>query len=295
MVAIASFYQFVPLPDGRDWQGRLRQRGEALGLKGTLLLAEEGINGTIAGEEGAIAALLDLLQGDPRFAALTVKWATAPTQPFQRFKVKWKREIVPLGHPQGDPRQGVGTYVAPQDWNGLLQDPAVTVIDARNQMEVAIGTFEGAIDPGIHAFRELPQYLDTHLDPQAQPQVALFCTGGIRCEKATAYLRQRGFEAVYHLQGGILNYLATVAPADSLWRGECFVFDDRVAVNHALEPGQYEICRACGYPLGPGDRQGDRYAPGLYCPHCYDHLTPEKYYRQRDRQRHHEQHHGYLL
>lgn len=285
MVLVATFYRFVALPDCRQWQQRLASQCQALGLKGTILLAEEGINATVAGDPEAIATLLNTLGQDPRFADLRVKQSTTTTPPFERMKVKIKHEIVTLGLPEVDPRQGVGIYVPPEEWNPLIQSPDVVVIDARNQPEVAIGSFQGAIDPGIRCFRQLPQYLETTLDPTQQPRVALFCTGGIRCEKATAYLRQQGFDQVYQLQGGILSYLETVPVQDSLWQGECFVFDGRVAVDHALQPGHHDLCRACGYPLSGEDKSDPRYEPGMSCPHCHHSLTPEKRERQRHRQR----------
>ncbi|MDA0269241.1 MAG: rhodanese-related sulfurtransferase [Cyanobacteria bacterium] len=267
-VTVATFYKFVALPDCEQWQSRLQNQCVEAGLRGTILLAQEGINATVAGDLAAIDGLLATLRSDPRFGDLTVKESTAATPPFGRMKVKIKREIVTLGQPEADPTQTVGTYVPPEQWNALIQDPEVVLIDARNDYEVGIGTFEGAINPSTDHFRQLPDYLDHTLDPKRDRKVAMFCTGGIRCEKATAYLRRRGFEAVYHLQGGILKYLETVPETDSLWRGECFVFDERVAVRHGLEPGSYDMCRACGHPISATDKADPAYVPDVSCPHC---------------------------
>ena len=277
-VTIAAFYQFVPLSDCHQWQQRLQHQCDGAGLRGTILLAPEGINATVAGDRAAIDALLATLRSDHRFTDLAVKLSTAATPPFGRMKVKLKREIVTLGQPEADPTQAVGTYVPPEQWNALIQDPDVVLIDARNDYEVGIGTFQGAINPSTESFRQLPAYLDQILDPPQRDgrepvprdhrKVALFCTGGIRCEKATAYLRQRGIDSVYHLQGGILKYLETVPETESLWRGECFVFDERVAVRHGLEPGSYDMCRACGHPINAEDKVDSTYIPDLSCPYC---------------------------
>ncbi|NJN22948.1 MAG: rhodanese-related sulfurtransferase [Leptolyngbya sp. RL_3_1] len=238
-------------------------------LRGTILLAPEGINATVAGEQTGIDHLLHHFQADARFADLAPKLSSAPSAPFGRMKVKVKPEIVTLGQPQADPSQQVGTYVNPQDWNQLIQDPEVTVIDARNGYEVAIGSFQGAVNPQTAAFRQLPDYVATHLDPAQHKKVALFCTGGIRCEKATSYLLHQGFESVYHLQGGILKYLEDIPPERSLWQGECFVFDERVAVTHGVQPGSYDMCRACGHPISQADQARPEYVAEVSCPHCH--------------------------
>ena len=213
------------------------------------------------------------------------KESFAETQPFRKIKVRLKREIVTLGVPGLDPNETVGTYVAPEAWNDLISDPDVVVIDARNDYETAIGTFEGAIDPQTERFRDLPAWLDAQEALAEKPRVAMFCTGGIRCEKSTALLRARGFEEVYHLKGGILKYLETVPEDESLWRGECFVFDERVSVGHGLEPGDYVLCRACGDPVSPEDRESRFYERGVSCPRCHDRYSEDDRERFRERQR----------
>lgn len=285
-LVIATFYQFVSLPDCAEWRSPLLERCRALDLKGTILLATEGINGTIAGTRSAIDILLAELRADPRLANLEHKEAPATQPPFERMKVKLKREIVTLGQPEANPSQQVGTYVPPKAWNALISDPEVIVIDTRNEYEVSIGTFQNAINPHTTSFREFPQYVQTHLNPQRHPKVAMFCTGGIRCEKASAYLLHHGFQAVYHLQGGILKYLEEVPANESLWQGECFVFDDRVAVGHGLEPGSYDLCAACGHPISDADKTSPHYEFGICCPHCYPDLTPEKRAKQEARKQH---------
>jgi UPF0176 protein len=291
-VVVATFYKFVTVDDCEALQRSLQTLGEAIGLQGTILIATEGINATVSGEETSIAELLDWLRADPRFMDVTAKLSTAPGHPFGRMKVKIKREIVTLGQPEANPAERVGTYVSPAQWNQLIRDPDVVLVDARNDYEVSIGTFQGAINPHTESFRQLPDYLTTHLDPQQHKKVAMFCTGGIRCEKATSYLLKQGFEEVYHLQGGILKYLEDVPERESLWQGECFVFDDRVAVRHGLQPGNYDLCYGCGHPVSEADKAQPHYEPGLYCPHCYAQMTPEKLAKQRMRKLQHEQKQG---
>ncbi len=247
-LTIATFYRFTPLPDWPRWQEALQALGQQLGLKGTILLAPEGINATVAGSAVAIAALLSFLEGDRRFQALDCKCASSDRLPFERFKVKGKPEIVTLGLPAINPAQLPGEYVAPADWNALIEDPAVLVLDTRNRYEVAIGSFAGAINPQLDHFRQFPAYVQQHLQPQGDRPIAMFCTGGIRCEKASAYLHQQGFRQVYQLHGGILRYLETTPPALSRWQGECFVFDQRVSVTPDLQPGGYTLS-ATGEPL----------------------------------------------
>jgi UPF0176 protein len=287
-VVVATFYKFVTVEDCQALQRSLQSRCEELSIQGTILLASEGINATLSGTDAAIIQLLNELRSDGRFADLTAKFSTAEAHPFGRLKVKIKREIVTLGQPEADPTEQVGTYVAPTEWNRVISDPDVVLVDARNDYEVNIGTFKGAVNPHTESFRELPDYLTSHLDPQKHPKVAMFCTGGIRCEKATAYLLKQGFQEVYHLQGGILKYLEEVPEPESLWEGECFVFDERVAVRHGLQPGSHELCYACGNPVSEGDRAHPHYVPGISCPHCYDEMTPEKQAKQvmRQQQRH---------
>ncbi len=238
-IRVAAFYQFVPLPDWRDLRPPLLAVCADLGIYGTVLLAREGINGTVAGSPEAIAALVETLQGDGVFGGrldrLDLKYSTAATMPFGRLKVRLKREIVTLGHPGGDPTARVGTYVEPADWNALLDRPDILVLDTRNGFEVEMGSFVGAIDPKIGRFGEFPDFAARALDPQKHKTIAMFCTGGIRCEKASAYLLSLGFDEVFHLKGGILKYLETVQPANSRWSGDCFVFDERVALGHGLQ------------------------------------------------------------
>jgi UPF0176 protein len=285
VLVVATFYKFVRLPDFTEKRLSLLSYCQAQGIRGTILLAAEGINGTIAGSRQAIDAVLLWLASDPRLADLEFKESLADKMPFDRLKVRLKQEIVTLGHPEADPIQQVGTYVEPKDWNALISDPEVTVIDTRNTYEVEIGTFKGAQNPATASFREFPAYVQTHLDPQIHRKVAMFCTGGIRCEKASAFLLSQGFPEVYHLKGGILKYLEEVPAEDSLWQGECFVFDQRVAVQQGLELGTHELCRSCGYPLSEADKASPHYQEGICCPYCFDRLTPEKRSRQEMKQR----------
>ncbi len=277
---IAALYCFADLPEFETWREPLLSRCRDAGIRGTLLLAPEGINGTISGDRPALEALLDWLRRDSRFARLDAKWSEAETAPFQRLKVKLKREIVTFGQPEANPAVQVGIYVPPGEWNDLIRAPDVVVVDTRNDYEFQVGTFRGAQDPQTGNFRQFPDYVARELDPQQHKRVAMFCTGGIRCEKASAYLLSQGFEQVYHLEGGILRYLEEIPPEQSLWEGECFVFDDRVAVGHGLEPSRtLDRCRGCGWALTPEDRLSPQYEPNICCPHCHDQLTPEK--RQR--------------
>ena len=273
---VAALYKFASLPDYRELQPALLDFCIGHDLKGTLLLAEEGINGTVAGSREAIDALMAYLRSDPRLADIGHKESFAEKTPFYRMKVRLKKEIVTLGVPGINPNNKVGTYVAPEDWNALISDPDVIVIDTRNDYEYDIGTFKGAIDPHTTTFREFPDYVEKHLDPAKHKKVAMFCTGGIRCEKASSFMMGQGFEEVYHLQGGILKYLENVPAEESLWQGECFVFDQRVAVRHGLELGEYDQCHACRHPLSPEEMQSPQYVAGISCPYCHDKLTAEK-------------------
>ena len=273
---VAALYKFASLPDYRELQPALLDFCIGHDLKGTLLLAEEGINGTVAGSREAIDALMAYLRSDPRLADIEHKESFAEKTPFYRMKVRLKKEIVTLGVPGINPNNKVGTYVAPEDWNALISDPDVIVIDTRNDYEYDIGTFKGAIDPHTTTFREFPDYVEKHLDPAKHKKVAMFCTGGIRCEKASSFMMEQGFEEVYHLQGGILKYLENVPAEESLWQGECFVFDQRVAVRHGLELGEYDQCHACRHPLSPEEMQSPQYVAGISCPYCHDTLTAEK-------------------
>ena len=282
---VAALYKFVSLPDAERLRAPLLAACEDAGACGTLLLAGEGINGTIAAQEDGIEQVLAFLRRDDRFADLEIKYSQAEERPFYRMKVRLKKEIVTLGAGSVDPNDRVGTYVAPEDWNALIADPDVLVIDTRNDYEVAIGTFEGADNPHTASFREFPAYVEKLKAEGRTPKVAMFCTGGIRCEKASSLMLREGFDEVYHLKGGILKYLETVPAAQSKWRGDCFVFDNRVSVRHGLEQGEYDLCHACRLPLSPADRAAPEYRPGVACPHCAGTRPPEEIARLEERQR----------
>jgi UPF0176 protein len=286
---IATFYKFVHLENPEGLRNQLITQCEHLGLKGTILLAHEGLNATLSGDQAAIHNLLNFLHSQPDIGFFPYQESTTHAAPFGRLKVKIKPEIVTLGMPDINPNDQVGTYVAPEDWNQVISDPDVVLVDTRNDFEVELGTFKGAVNPHTQAFRELPNYVNTALDPAKTKKVAMFCTGGIRCEKATAYMLRQGFKEVYHLKGGILNYLKTVPQAESLWQGECFVFDERVAVDHNLELGHYDLCLGCGHPLSLEDRQSPQYEAGITCPNCYGEITPGKRARLVERQRQRQQ------
>ncbi|MHB0774908.1 oxygen-dependent tRNA uridine(34) hydroxylase TrhO [Halomonas sp. WWR20] len=284
-IVVAALYKFVTLNDYVALREPLLETLRAHDLKGTLLLAEEGINGTVSGTREAIDALLAWLKADPRFVDIDHKESYCDTQPFYRTKVKLKKEIVTLGVPGIDPNQKVGTYVEPQEWNELIEDPEVLVIDTRNDYEVAIGSFEGAINPRTTSFREFPEYVKAHYDPSKHKKVAMFCTGGIRCEKASSYMLNEGFEEVYHLKGGILKYLEEVPEEQTRWRGDCFVFDNRVTVRHDLAEGEYEQCHACRMPVSAEDMASEFYSPGVSCPHCWNSLSEKTRAGARERQK----------
>lgn len=285
----AALYKFVSLPNFKDLQAPILAACKNHHIKGTLLLAEEGINGTIAGLPEDIHAVLNYLRTDKLFAGkfsdLEHKESYAQEHPFYRMKVKLKKEIVTLGVPGVSPTKQVGTYVKAEDWNALISDPEVLLIDTRNDYEVDIGTFKGAIDPKTTTFREFPEYVATHFDKTKHKKVAMFCTGGIRCEKASSFMLDQGFEQVYHLQGGILKYLETVPEEQSLWQGECFVFDQRVAVKHNLEVGDFDQCYACRHPLSPTEMKSPQYEPGVSCPYCHAKVTEDKRMRLLERQK----------
>ncbi|MEA5515705.1 rhodanese-related sulfurtransferase [Nodularia sp. UHCC 0506] len=280
---VAALYKFVKLPDFAEKQETLLSYCQLQGVKGTILLAAEGINGTIAGSRQGVDSVLTFLRSDPRLADLEHKESYTQTQPFERMKVRLKSEIVTMGLPEVDPNQQVGTYVSPQEWNDLICDPEVIVIDTRNDYEVNIGTFKKAQNPQTKSFREFPEYVSNNLDPKQHKKVALFCTGGIRCEKASSFMMSQGFAEVYHLKGGILKYLESVPREESLWEGECFVFDERVAVRHGLELGSHELCFCCGHPISATDKASSKYEEGISCPHCFDSLTDEKRVRQQEK------------
>ena len=282
---VATFYKFVSLPDYAALRQPLLEYCLSQNIKGTILLAEEGINGTISGDRARIDAVLSWLRNDPRLADLEIKESSAESPPFARMKVRLKKEIVTLGIPEVDPNKQVGKYVTPQEWNEIISDPEVVVIDTRNDYEVEIGSFKGAKNPKTASFRQFPEYVAQKLDPQQHKKVAMFCTGGIRCEKASSYMLAQGFKEVYHLKGGILKYLEEIATDSSMWEGECFVFDERVTVKQGLELGNYDLCYACGHPISEEDKASPKYEPIVSCPHCYDILTPEKKARQQEKQR----------
>ncbi|NPU93784.1 MAG: rhodanese-related sulfurtransferase [Gammaproteobacteria bacterium] len=283
---VCALYKFVSLPDYEALRQPLLDCMLAHDVKGTLLLAQEGVNGTVAGSREGVDALLAWLRQDPRLADLSWKESYDTIEPFYRTKVKLKKEIVTMGVEGIDPRQVVGTYVKPADWNALISDPDVVLIDTRNDYEVDIGTFKNAVNPRTTTFREFPGYVKENLDPAKHKKVAMFCTGGIRCEKSTAYLKEQGFDEVYHLQGGILQYLQDVPPEQSLWQGECFVFDNRVTVNHLLQKGNFDQCHACRRPISEDDKKSQFYVPGVSCHHCHNEHDPEQVarYQQREKQ-----------
>jgi len=269
VIRVAALYRFAAFDDPAAIRTALEARARALGIRGTLLVAGEGINGTIAGAPEAVDAMVATIRSLPGCAGLAPKFADAAAMPFHRLKVRLKREIVTLGVAGIDAARDAGTYVSPADWNALVDDPDTVVIDTRNGYEVAVGSFAGAIDPGTEAFRDFPAWVDAHRDELAGKRIAMFCTGGIRCEKATALMKAEGFDDVHHLDGGILRYLEEVPEGESRWRGECFVFDERVAVGHGLAPGSHVLCRGCRMPVSPEDRASPLYAEGVSCPRCH--------------------------
>ena len=290
----AALYKFVDLPDFASMQAPLLACCVENGVKGTLLLAPEGINGTISGPADGVHAVLAWLRGDPRLAALEHKEAWAGQMPFYRMKVRLKKEIVTMGVPGVNPALMAGQYVKPADWNALVQDPEVVLIDTRNDYEVCIGTFEGAINPATQSFSELPAWVEREMLEGGKlfavegkkPKVAMFCTGGIRCEKSTALMRSKGFEDVFHLEGGILKYLETIPQVQSRWQGECFVFDERVSVQHGLQVGDHSLCRSCRNPLNETQRASPLYELGVSCALCHAETTDvqKNGYRERQRQ-----------
>ncbi len=284
-ILVIAFYKFVSLPDFAELQAGIQSFASEQGIMGTILLANEGINGTVAGPEAGIRALLSHLKSDSRLTDLEHKESWAEENPFYRMKVRLKKEIVTLGVAGVSPTKTVGEYVSPADWNALISDPDVVVIDTRNDYEVEIGTFKGAINPETTSFREFPDWLDQQSDLKKDAKIAMFCTGGIRCEKSTSLLKDRGFENVYHLDGGILKYLETVEESESLWDGECFVFDQRVSVGHGLEPGPYDLCHACRHPITSDDKLHPHYAPGISCPKCHGKMSDAQRARFSERQR----------
>ncbi len=284
-IRVVTFYRFVALPDCKALASELRRRAESEGLLGTVILAEEGVNATLAGSPEAVERWLLQLTEDPRFVDLQVRSSAADEMPFYRLKVKVREEIVTLGQPDSNPRRRTGQHVAPGDWDRLLEDPEVLVIDARNHFEVEAGTFVGAVDPGTTSFSEFPGYVRRHLDPATHPRVAMFCTGGIRCEKASAWMLENGFEEVYQLAGGILAYLEQIPQERGLWNGSCFVFDQRVAVGYGLRHGELGICHGCRQPLTAEDMAQPDYEAGVSCPYCAARLSEARRVALRERHR----------
>ncbi|HLF67601.1 MAG TPA: rhodanese-related sulfurtransferase [Gammaproteobacteria bacterium] len=282
-IVIMALYKFIERPNYIRHKKPIEDFCKAQGLMGTLLLAQEGINGTVAGSQEAIEALLSFLQATMKFGPLEYKLSYDETMPFHRMKVKLKKEIVTIGKPEANPCERTGTYVKPEEWNSLLNDPEVILIDTRNDYEVGIGTFKGALNPKTDSFREFPDYVQHTLNPKQHKKVAMFCTGGIRCEKASSYMLAQGFEQVYQLEGGILKYLETVPAEASLWEGECFVFDNRVTVDHQLQKGHYELCHACREPLSAADKTSPKYELNISCPQCFDTLSDDKRNRVTER------------
>jgi len=285
-IVVSALYHFVALENYKDLRQPLLNVMLENNVKGTLLLASEGINGTIAGTRGSIDNVLNWIRSDDRLKDVRQKESYDDEMPFYRTRVKLKKEIVTMGIEGIDPTHVVGTYVKPEEWNDLISDPEVTLIDTRNDYEVAIGTFENAINPAIKTFRQFPKYINENINPDKHTKVAMFCTGGIRCEKSTAYLKEQGYDEVYHLQGGILKYLETIPQSESLWNGECFVFDNRVSVNHALEKGSYDQCNACRLPITEEDKTHEHYVQGVSCPYCFDKTseTQRQRYIEREKQ-----------
>lgn len=285
-IRVAALYRFARFPQPEALRAPLLAMCSSLGVRGTLLLAREGINGTIAGAPDAIDAVLAHIRTLPDCAALEAKFANAATMPFHRMKVRIKREIVTMGVADIDPLVSVGTYVAPADWNALIEAPDTVIVDTRNDYEVKLGSFAGAIDPKTRGFSDFPAWVEAHKDDLAGKRVAMFCTGGIRCEKATAYLLAQGLGEVYHLQGGILKYLEEVPAENSRWNGECFVFDERVSVGHGLVPGTHGLCRACRMPVSQAERASPLFEEGISCPACHGTRTDEQRaaYAERHRQ-----------
>ena len=276
MWTVAALYRFVPLSDLSKVQAAMKAACEENGICGTILIAPEGINGTIAGVGEKLDAIIDVLDRLAGVRSGELKYSTSTGKPFLRMKVRVKKEIITMAAPEANPTKAVGQYVTAQDWNNLISDPDVTVLDTRNDYETAVGIFKGAIDPDIQKFTDFKNFVAEKLDPAKNKKIAMFCTGGIRCEKASSYMLAHGFEEVYHLQGGILKYLETIPADQSLWEGECFVFDRRVAVGHGLEEGNHNICYGCRFPLKEGDRASDMYEEGVSCPRCFGGLSKEK-------------------
>ena len=286
-ILVAALYKFVEIDDLLSLQSNLYEICEKNNIMGTILIANEGINGTISGKNNEINQTISLLKSDKRFANIEIKYSSTDKQPFHRMKVRLKKEIVTIGLPEINPNKKVGTYVKPDDWNDLISDPNVVVIDTRNKYETKIGSFQNALDPETSSFREFPDWVKKFKSSKenANKKIAMFCTGGIRCEKASSLMKEEGFEDVYHLQGGILKYLETIDKENSLWNGECFVFDQRVCLTDELEVGSYKMCFACRMPITEEEMQNEKYIEGISCIYCYDKTTEEKKERFGSRQK----------
>ena len=286
-ILVAALYKFVEIDDLLSLQSNLYEICEKNNIMGTILIANEGINGTISGKTNEINQTISLLKSDKRFANIEIKYSSTDKQPFHRMKVRLKKEIVTIGLPEINPNKKVGTYVKPEDWNDLISDPNVIVIDTRNKYETKIGSFQNALDPETSSFREFPDWVKKFKSSKenANKKIAMFCTGGIRCEKASSLMKEEGFEDVYHLQGGILKYLETIDKENSLWNGECFVFDQRVCLTDELEIGSYKMCFACRMPITEEEMQNEKYIEGISCIYCYDKTTKEKKERFGSRQK----------
>lgn len=284
-IVVCALYKFVRLENFQAIREPLFQFMQTQQITGTLLLAHEGINGTVAGTREAIDALLNWLHQIPELAAFDYKESYTDTTPFKRCKVKLKKEIVTMGIEDIDPNHTVGTYLNAAEWNEVISDPETLLIDTRNDYEYQVGTFKGAINPKTDTFREFPDYIKANYDPNKHKKIAMFCTGGIRCEKSTAFMKENGFDEVYHLKGGILQYLEDMPQNNTLWEGECFVFDDRVTVDHDLNPGSYDQCHACRLPLSEADKNSSHYVKGVSCPHCHDKYTDEQRQRFAEREK----------
>ena len=286
-ILVAALYKFVEIDDLLSLQSNLYEICEKNNIMGTILIANEGINGTISGKTNEINQTISLLKSDKRFTNIEIKYSSSDKQPFHRMKVRLKKEIVTIGLPEINPNNKVGTYVKPDDWNDLISDPNVVVIDARNKYETKIGSFQNALDPETSSFREFPDWVKKFKSSKenANKKIAMFCTGGIRCEKASSLMKEEGFEDVYHLQGGILKYLETIDRENSLWNGECFVFDQRVCLTDELEVGSYKMCFACRMPITEEEMQSEKYIEGISCIYCYDKTTKEKKERFGSRQK----------
>ena len=286
-ILVAALYKFVEIDDLLSLQSNLYEICEKNNIMGTILIANEGINGTISGKTNEINQTISLLKSDKRFTNIEIKYSSSDKQPFHRMKVRLKKEIVTIGLPEINPNNKVGTYVKPDDWNDLISDPNVVVIDTRNKYETKIGSFENALDPETSSFREFPDWVKKFKSSKenANKKIAMFCTGGIRCEKASSLMKEEGFEDVYHLQGGILKYLETIDKENSLWNGECFVFDQRVCLTDELEVGSYKMCFACRMPITEEEMQNEKYKEGISCIYCYDKTTKEKKERFGSRQK----------